>query len=85
MASTPPRRTLPSGETMIASDTSTKMFPDSRKNQSKLPVRLSRSAGKKLAAWSGSARVRTTNRMISPPEITKTGLWISSPNGPILG
>ena len=60
------------------------MSPASRKNQSKVEVIAGRSQLKNASAWAGSASERKTKATIVRPEIMKTGLWISSPNGPNL-
>ena len=77
-------RTRPSGETTMPRQTSTKMLADSRKNQSKVEVMAGRSQPKKSAAGPGSASARKTKATMVRPEIMKTGLWISRPNGPNL-
>ncbi len=52
--------------------------------QSKVEVSQGLSQLKKTALPSGSSRTRTTKAMITVEETTKTGLWISRPQGRIL-
>ena len=85
MASLPPSRTRPSGEITMPRHTRTKMLPAIRKNQSSDPVsqlRRSLNAGPS-EFWKAS--VITTKAMTTRLEIANTGLWMSRPNGPILG
>ena len=53
------------------------------KNQSKRWVVQFFMSPNRLVAASGAASVPMTNRTMAIPEMRKTGLWMSSPNGPI--
>ncbi len=83
MASAPPRRTDPQGLTIRARQKTTKILAAQRKNQSNELVSAGLSQPKKSAACCGAISAKATNSTTSAAEIAKTGLWISSPNGPI--
>ena len=84
MASVPPRRTLPSGDTATASMTTTKMLPAAMKNQSRFEVSQLRIALNIGSTWFWKARVSTTKATTSRPDTANTRLWMSRPKGPTL-
>ena len=53
------------------------------KNQSKRCVVQAIMSPNRVVAPSGNTSVPMTNRTMPSPEIRKTGLWMSRPNGPI--
>src|SRR5690606_3124850 len=77
-------RALPSGEIMISTQTITKMLAAPRKNQSSLEVSQFLTFSNKGPAASWNARVRNTKATMVRPDIMNTGLWMSSPNGPMV-
>ncbi|MNV60853.1 hypothetical protein D3C71_1533320 [compost metagenome] len=73
----PPRRTLPSGETIRNRHSSTKMLAAPIKNQARLLVSQLRMALNSGSTSACRARVRTTNRRMVSAEILNTLPWIS--------